>query len=216
MIRFVFVLLALVVLCQGGLSQSRPTLLLIPADEQTAKLMQPVIQPLEDDLHIHVEIEAPDAFMKTATFSATRQQYDASYILDDIQNRFGGRYVRHQTILIAVTTNDLYSSGFDWNYVFGIYKKSASIQSAILSTARMEQSFYAEADAPDVRNDRLSKMLTRYVCLQLFEQKNIDDDNSVLRPSIMSTSDLDTITQSCHGHTQWKEGPFAEVFPSRR
>lgn len=194
----------------SGHAEEPLTVYLVPSDNSVEDLLNPVLKGIESNLGVKIMVTPSYQFLSANIYNKQRGQYDASAILDELYDNFQNYVIKKKSIIIAVTDKDLYSSGFDWNYVFGLYWDSKVKQSAVLSTARFEQSFYGEEDDAKVEEDRLSKMLTRYICIQLFHTPLNSNPQSVLRDSILSTYDLDEIIKDCDGKIHWQSGPFVK------
>ncbi len=83
------------------------------------------------------------------SFNPSRRQYDANVILDRLLSRIPGRF-------LAVTSVDLYtSSSLNLNFIFG--QAQCPGRGAVVSTHRLDPSFYGAEPDPGLFFERLVK-----------------------------------------------------------
>lgn len=92
-------------------------------------------------------------------FDYKRNQLDAVQTLNRLHNAYVRRYAVTEPVLLVVS-QDLYMRGVD--FVFGLSRPSAGV--AVVSTARLYNSFYGREDSFDDLIDRLSKEGAHEIC----------------------------------------------------
>ncbi|RXE55991.1 peptidase M54 [Methanoculleus taiwanensis] len=98
------------------------------------------------------EVEIIEYPLLADGYDRNRDQYDAAKILDRLQNTFIRRYGIADPLLL-VTSRDLFVQNCD--FVFGLARKAAG--AAVVSTARLDNTYYNRAANDDDLIDRTAK-----------------------------------------------------------
>ncbi|MEA2035012.1 MAG: archaemetzincin family Zn-dependent metalloprotease [Euryarchaeota archaeon] len=120
-------------------------------------LQYPVKRIISHILEMPVEISDNPIMLRG--YDRARNQNNASKILTDIQDIYTRRYGCGDTILI-VTPKDLYIPGRD--FVFGLARPN--INAALISTARLGNSYYGRSERDDDLIDRIVKEGAHEIC----------------------------------------------------
>jgi len=113
-------------------------------------LQGPVARGISGILELPVEVVENPVILRG--FDGTRNQYNASRILTDMQDIYTRQYGIGDHILI-VTGEDLYIPGRD--FVFGLARPN--IRTSIVSTARLRNGYYGRREDDYDAIDRLIK-----------------------------------------------------------
>src|SRR5215468_4521257 len=95
-------------------------------------------------------------------------------------------------ILIGITAQDMYIRGKDWRFAFAY---SEPDRWAVISTARMDPTWYAQPAHPALLRKRLRKMVTRAIGILHFRYAEVSNQRSVMSGPILSLEDLDRIPE---------------------
>jgi predicted Zn-dependent protease len=147
-------------------------------------------------LQIHYEkMELPvevlgEMTIERSAMPAGNTQLDAF----DLNDQVARSYLIRQppTVVIGYLTQDVraYETGDFWN--FGAIDPSGY---AVISTARMDPQSFGQPPDERLLMERLRKMTTRYIALDLYGFPRSTDPKSVLYDSIRSLGDLDRMTE---------------------
>jgi predicted Zn-dependent protease len=173
--------------------QHRPARRGLPAADHPAVVIVPIgqfpLDRLQDLPHdygaaygLSLTIAAPVALPATA-YDASRSQYVAQDLIAAILQTHPAAG-DPGTIVIGVTTADLYIRGVDWNWAFALRQEGTS---AVISVARMPNTKQFN------RWKLFGKMMTREVGFLCFGLPPLDNPYDVLYRDILSVGDLDRL-----------------------
>jgi predicted Zn-dependent protease len=116
-------------------------------------------------------------------FDKNRGQWDADKLVTFATPREGA-------VAIQLMSQSLYTTSQPkWVYCFGVQTSRA----AVLSSYNMNPANYGEPPNPALTQDRLNKMVLRYVLELAYDMDRVSDPRSVLRSDILGPSDIDAI-----------------------
>lgn len=97
-------------------------------------------------------------------------------------------------LYLAVTSSDIFSAEHpEWLHVLALREPKGHY--ALISSARLDESFYARSPDPKLLQLRLKKMVARQVSVLLLNKPLNQDPTSVLFAGLKDVSDLDKMTQ---------------------
>ncbi len=122
-----------------------------------------------------------------------RHQLIAENVLDSMHKTYS-RYIENNlSVLIGITSDDMYPLGQDWRFCFGW--RQTGIHSAVVSTARMDLHYEGEPASQANETSRLQKMVTKDIGIMYFNRSPNDDPHSVLFNGIMGIQELDQTSE---------------------
>jgi len=102
-------------------------------------------------------------------------------------------------VLIALTPIDIYlATAPQWQWAFGQayrFGSEASFRHAVVSYYRMDPANYGLRPDPGKRNQRLRKIMNKYVAITYYGLRMSNDPRSVLYDSIGGLDDLDGVNE---------------------
>ena len=123
-------------------------------------------------------------------FDASRQQLAAEPLVDSIHASFADLTKDPGTILIGLTTADMYPTSMNWRFAFGWRKPD--LHTAVVSSARM--SLHYPGESSDARPEiRLRKVLTKDIGLLYYGLPQSDNPRSALYNQILGIQELDAV-----------------------
>jgi predicted Zn-dependent protease len=123
-------------------------------------------------------------------YDGTRRQWIAQELAAKVR-RVYPKKTAHGSVVVGVTSGDMYVRGLTWRYAFGD-RSSGNV--AVIATERMDPAAYGLDRDEELFRSRLEKMLVRYIGFLVLGQSQSPDPYSVLRSSILSLDDLDVMT----------------------
>jgi len=94
--------------------------------------------------------------------------------------------------VIGVTVQDMYIRGLTWDWAFG-YREGDRF--AVVSTARMDPSWFADPANPALLRTRLRKAVTRMIGFQHYGHRESMNRGSVLFGPVLGIDDLDRLAE---------------------
>jgi archaemetzincin len=114
------------------------TITLIPIAPINLDVVQSLVSPVADAFHIPVRINYEGTFKADCAYNISRAQYNSSQLIGELLNRFPF----HEGKTIGITSVDLFIPIL--TFVFGEAQLSGTV--AVMSTSRLEESFYGMID----------------------------------------------------------------------
>jgi archaemetzincin len=152
---------------------------LVGLGETRAEMLQGLSPALSSRLKLTC-VTGPFLEIPPGSYHAERRQYDADLIMERLLARVPGRF-------LAVTTRDLFTSSCDLNFIFG--QAQCPGRGAIVSSCRLDPSFYGLPKNPDLLLERLVKEAVhevghtfglthcpRHTCVMSFSNSVLDVD----------------------------------------
>jgi len=164
---------------------------LVPLDQVSQRLLLAASRSVKRRYGVEVRL-LPRIDSGARTVAPKRGQLSAEKLVRRLTSAYPKRPGRRA--VIGVTNLDIFMSQVpEWAFTFGtIYDEGH----AVLSTARMDPiNFGKPADAPLVQ-ERVTKMVTRYVGELYFRLPRSDNPRSALRSLIRSDTDIDAATDA--------------------
>ena len=161
---------------------------LVPLDGMRAAALPQVARQVEK-IGVSATV-LPRLRSEDGSLNDEREQLEGDALIQQLWRTYPTQNPR--TVIIGVTNGDLYWAGAgDDRFSFGVV---ADRRYAVVSIARMDPSNYG--DSPDDRlvEERLRKMVIRYVGSLYFGLERTSNDQSVMRSSIRALSDLDKMS----------------------
>lgn len=95
-------------------------------------------------------------------------------------------------VVIGVTAQDMYIRAFAWNFAFGYHEGD---RFGVLSTARMDPTWFANPANPELLRKRLRKAAARTVGYLYYGYRENTDRRSVMFGPVLSIDDLDRLRE---------------------
>ena len=125
-----------------------------------------------------------------------RQQLDSEKCVDYLQKKFAEIARDPSSILIAVTSRDIFIRSFGWPYAENFRTQG---RFAVVSSARFKPySFFAKRN-PEWLASRLQKILTKNVAMLYFDLPMSSDYTSLLSGGVLSGQEVDFMSGSLIG-----------------
>lgn len=125
--------------------------------------------------------------------SPTRHQLIAENVLAFMRKTYFQYVKNNSSILIGITSDDMYPLGQDWQFCFGW--RQPEIRSAVVSTARMNLHYKGEPASEANETSRLQKVVTKDIGIMYYNKLPSNDPHSVLFDGILGIEELDQVTE---------------------
>jgi len=129
----------------------------------------------------------------TSDVNQNRHQLIAENVLDSMHNTYSRYVENNSSILIGITSDDMYPLGENWRFCFGWRKPE--IRSAVVSTARMNLHYEGEPAGQANETSRLQKMVTKDIGIMYYNKSPNDNPRSVLFRGILGIEELDQVSE---------------------
>lgn len=163
-----------------------------PMGQVDPDLVEDLVQYYEDEYGLKIGVLTPTRITEQLV-DPDRQQLDAATLGELVGHIHVDEMASPDIVLITVTPVDLYDETRSWRFVFGI-RASYDEPKGIVSTYRMHLGAFGLVD-DDVVFERARKMVTKYIGLLYYGLDESDDPDSPLYNSILSTADLDSMSE---------------------
>lgn len=151
------------------------------------ELVRHLVDHYQDQYGLTVSVLTPSAIPERL-LNGERAQVDAHDLLTLIQAKFGQN---PGTVVIGLTSVDMYISTQDWRYAFGLLDDF----NGVISTIRMNSASYGEESNPDLLSSRARKLVSKYIGLLHYGLPLSSDPESAMYNNILGPGDLDRITE---------------------
>jgi predicted Zn-dependent protease len=122
-----------------------------------------------------------------------RHQLIAENVLAFMRKRYFQYVKNDSSILIGITSDDMYPLGQDWQFCFGW--RQPEIRSAVVSTARMNLHYEGEPANGANETSRLQKVVTKDIGIMHYNKLPSNNPHSVLFNGILGIEELDQVTE---------------------
>lgn len=130
---------------------------------------------------------------RSSEVNPDRHQLIAENVLDSMHRRYSQYVENNSSILIGITSDDMYPLEEDWQFCFGWRKPE--IRSAVVSTARMNIHYEGEPANQANETSRLQKMVTKDIGIMYYNKSTNDNPRSVLFSGILGIEELDQVSE---------------------
>ena len=120
-----------------------------------------------------------------------RNQVKAERLVASVHDAFPDRMGDPKSILIGITSEDIYPESMPWQFAFGW--RSGDLRTAVVSTARMDLHYPGEPMGVASPEIRLLKMVTKDLGILYYRLPLSDDPKSVLYSDTMGLQELDAV-----------------------
>ena len=135
-----------------------------------------------------------------------RNQLNVYSVVDYLQNKHPELVRDPSSIVIGVTSSDMYIPGYGWRYAHSF---RAEGRYAIVSSARLHPTALLGNWNPEWLTSRLQKVLTKDVALLYFDLPKSNDHTSLVSGEVFSNTDIDEMGEELIGAAGgWS--PFAD------
>jgi predicted Zn-dependent protease len=170
-------------------ARDRGRVYLVPLDRFPAGRARALASQLERKLRVRVSVTRRKQSPSSAYYAKRKQ------IVGDAVTRL---VLRRSPLLadpgatvIGLTNRDMFILGEDWKFAFSLRDGRV----AVVSSARMNPTLFGLRADDELIYERLRKMVLKNVSILHFNEFENDDPRSVLYGNILSTDDLDFMTE---------------------
>lgn len=151
------------------------------------ELVRHLVDHYRDQYGLTVSVLTPSAIPESL-LNSERAQVDAHDLLALIQAQFE----QHPgSVVIGLTSIDMYISTQDWRYAFGLLADS----NGVISTIRMNSVTYGEEPNGDLLSSRVRKLVSKYIGLLHYGLPMSSEPRSAMYNNILGPDDLDRMTE---------------------
>ncbi len=129
----------------------------------------------------------------TSQVNPNRHQLIAENVLESMHKTYSRYVENNSSILIGITSDDMYPLGQDWQFCFGW--REPEIHSAVVSTARMNLHYEGEPASQANKTSRLQKIVTKDIGIMYYNKSTSDNPHSVLFSGILGIQELDQVSE---------------------
>jgi archaemetzincin len=147
------------------------TLKIMPFGSVPKDILAAVESELRLSLNIFSEVQAPLG-LPMEYYNTIRHQFLSGKVLDFIANKFSGR-------ILGITDDDMYSD--EKGFVFGQAELPGRV--AIVSTCRLDTTFYKQAPDRNLLKERVVKESVHQVCHSIFGMSHCSNPRCVMSSS---------------------------------
>jgi predicted Zn-dependent protease len=122
-----------------------------------------------------------------------RRQLIAENVLALMHKTYSGYVENNSSILIGITSDDIYPLEQKWKFCFGW--REPEIRSAVVSTARMNLHYDGEPPSQTNESARLQKMITKDIGIMIYNRSQSNNPHSVLFSGILGIQELDEVSE---------------------
>lgn len=179
----------------GLLAASRPVAFVPLGDFPRSDAMS-LARHYERTLGLETRV-LPRSDIPKSAFNQARKQYVAEKLIDVVASRRNAGNARD--VLVGLTTRDMHTRDIpNWRFTFSIRHPSGL---AVVSRARMDPRLLGLSPDPVLRMRRLRKMVLKNIGLLALGLSQSQDPRSALYDVILSTDDLDYMTEELKPRT---------------
>ncbi len=151
------------------------------------ELVRHLVDHYRDQYGLTVSVLTPSAIPENL-LNSERAQVDAHDLLALIQAQFE----QHPgSVVIGLTSVDMYISTKDWRYAFGLLADS----NGVISTIRMNSGTYGGEPYGDLPSSRARKLVSKYIGLLYYGLPLSSEPESPMYNNILGPADLDRMTE---------------------
>jgi predicted Zn-dependent protease len=186
------VLVALVsfsVLAGDGTAGRRPSIVLVPVGAVGKPSLRALAAHFRQKLRVNVQVSAPVAIPADA-YDGSRHQYVGDKLMAQVEHAYP------RGVVIGITTRDIYMTQRSFRFVFSLRDARA----AVVSTARMDPTFYGLPSDDELLTSRIEKMTAKNIGVLALGRHESSNPRSVLYTPILSLNDLDYMTEDFAPH----------------
>jgi len=162
---------------------------IVPVGMIDVSVVQHLIEHLNSNYGLQVQVLTPLEVPEDIV-NDMRGQIDANALTDFMGTRFPAVFSDPNAVMIGLTPLDLYDATSHFRYLFGL-KGDAAYPKAVLSTVRMNPTFYSEPPDQNLYQERVTKLLSKYIGLLYYDLPSSDDPASLMFNNILGPDDLD-------------------------
>jgi predicted Zn-dependent protease len=166
---------------------SEASVCIAPLGWVSPELVRHLVDYYRDQYGLTVSVLTPSAIPENL-LNSERAQVDAHDLLALIRAQFE----QHPgSVVIGLTSVDMYISTQDWRYAFGLLADS----NGVISTIRMSSGSYGEEPYGDLLSSRARKLVSKYIGLLHYGLPLSSDPESAMYNNILGPDDLDRMTE---------------------
>ena len=161
----------------------------VPLGEISSPSLDALVAYYRQKYNLAIEI-LPTLKLEPWLTDYNRRQLVAQELIKEMKRRYSEIASDRTMILIGITSKDMYIRGYPWRFAFS-WREGGRF--AVVSTGRMDPTFFGRPSDESLTRTRLKKMITKNIGLMYFGYFQSSDPKSVLYHSILSIDDLDRI-----------------------
>jgi len=119
-----------------------------------------------------------------------RQQLVADELIEAMRRAYPERAASLNSVLIGLTDEDIYISELDWKFALNFRETPHEL---VISTARLNPSYYGRPESPSLLETRLRKLITKNIGLSFYGLALTGDSRSVLYSDVETMETLDAM-----------------------
>jgi predicted Zn-dependent protease len=175
---------------------------LVPMGDVSKDLVDAIVAHYRSEyglaIHVAKPISLPTGFERATQLEESRLH---KYMLDAYPKLAGDKNVT----LIGILPVDIYLRGQQWEWGFGRLRGEPGTgggidyRQAIVSTWRMDPRNLGERPDTELRNQRVIKLLSKYIAMAYYNLPLTNDPTSVTYNNITDVDDLDRVSERIPG-----------------
>jgi predicted Zn-dependent protease len=168
----------------------KPKIYFVPIGNFPDEQLQPLVENYRKKYKLEITI-VNGISVDPATRDASRQQLMAETLAAGLRSNVPEAASDKGSIVIGFTSEDIYPTSKNWQFVFGW--RDSSARTAVVSTARLNLVDIAQPMTPDTPGTRMRKIATKDLGILYFGLPQSNNPNSVLYNQIMGIEELDAV-----------------------
>jgi predicted Zn-dependent protease len=168
----------------------KPKIYFVPIGNFPDEQLQPLVENYRKKYKLEITI-VNGISVDPATRDPSRQQLMAETLAAGLRSNVPEAASDKGSIVIGFTSEDIYPTSKNWQFVFGW--RDSSARTAVVSTARLNLVDIAQPMTPDTPGTRMRKIATKDLGILYFGLPQSNNPNSVLYNQIMGIEELDAV-----------------------
>src|SRR6266481_2098270 len=134
----------------------------------------------------------PAVRVRPTDYVPARKQYVAEELIADMTDAYPAVAWKRDSAMIALTDEDIFPLELGWGFTYSLH----TFRFGIVSTRRMDPTFWGDHPNDAIRLASTKQMLTKYVALTYFHLPESFDPTSILYTPLTPNEDPDDIYES--------------------
>ena len=134
----------------------------------------------------------PAVRVRPTDYVPARKQYVAEELIADMTDAYPAVAWKRNSAMIALTDEDIFPLELGWGFTYSLH----TFRFGIVSTRRMDPTFWGDHPNDAIRLASTKQMLTKYVALTYFHLPESFDPTSILYTPLTPNEDPDDIYES--------------------
>jgi predicted Zn-dependent protease len=190
--KLAMTLLALCILLAASACKKSGRVYFVPIGDAPTSEIEGLVAHYQQKFGLESTV-LPALSLSASEINPERRQLIAENVLDAMHRTYSRYVANNSSILIGITSDDMYPLGQDWQFCFGWRKPE--IRSAVVSVARMNLHYEGEPTGQANETSRLEKMVTKDIGIMYYNKSVSNNPRSVLFSGILGIEELDQVTE---------------------